>query len=133
MDRLAEAVAAHLCRHRASACSDSHFDLTRRKLAEVGAVDVVKGVVAPPTPGTETLWIAVAAVREAVCALRERGLVQYVREAEVVNWTGLLTNSTYAPQNCQLRRTALFFAFFSSSFLRGAEEWRVDFTQRCVK
>ncbi|MFZ8810727.1 MAG: hypothetical protein ACO2PN_21790 [Pyrobaculum sp.] len=27
MDRLAEAVAAHLCRHRASACSDSHSTL----------------------------------------------------------------------------------------------------------
>jgi hypothetical protein len=26
-DRLAEAVAAHLCRHRASACSDSHSTL----------------------------------------------------------------------------------------------------------
>jgi hypothetical protein len=43
------------------------LDLTRRRLfAEVGAVEVVKGVVAPPTPGTETWWIAVAAVREAV-------------------------------------------------------------------
>jgi hypothetical protein len=51
-------------------------------------VEVVKGVVAPPTPGTEAWWIAVAAVREAVYALRERGLVQYVWEAEVVNWTG---------------------------------------------
>jgi hypothetical protein len=30
------------------------LDLTRRRLAEVGAVEVVKGVVAPPTPGTET-------------------------------------------------------------------------------
>jgi hypothetical protein len=109
------------------------LDLTRRRLdlfAEVGAVEVVKGVVAPPTPGTETWWIA---VRDAVYTLRERGLVQYVREAEVVNWTGLLTNSTYAPQNCQLRRTALFFAFFSSSFLRGAEERRLAFTQRRVK
>ena len=31
--------------------------------------------------------------------MRERGLVQYVREAEVVNWTGLLIDSTYAPQS----------------------------------
>jgi hypothetical protein len=46
------------------------LDLTRRRLAEVGAVEVVKGVVAPPTPGTETWWIA---VRDAVYALRERG------------------------------------------------------------
>jgi hypothetical protein len=60
------------------------LDLTRRRLAEVGAVEVVKGVVAPPTPGTETWWIA---VRDAVYTLRERGLVQYVWEAEVVNWT----------------------------------------------
>ncbi|MFZ8808927.1 MAG: hypothetical protein ACO2PN_12610 [Pyrobaculum sp.] len=65
------------------------LDLTRRRLfAEVGAVEVVKGVVAPPTPGTETWWIAVAAVREAVYVLRERGLVQYVWEVEVVSWAG---------------------------------------------
>ena len=67
------------------------LDLMRRRLdifAEIGAVEVVKGVVAPPTPGTDAWWRAVAAVREAVYALRERGLVQYVREAEVVNWTG---------------------------------------------
>jgi hypothetical protein len=32
-----------------------------------------------------------------------------------------------------LRRTAFFSAFFSSSFSRDAEEWRVDFTQRRVK
>jgi hypothetical protein len=49
---------------------------------------VVRGVVAPATPGTETWWRAVAAVREAVYTLRERGLVQYVREAEVVSWVG---------------------------------------------
>jgi hypothetical protein len=51
-------------------------------------VEVDKGAVSPPTPGTETWWRAVAAVREAVYALRERRLVQYVWEAEVVNWTG---------------------------------------------
>ncbi len=59
----------------------------RRRLdifAEVGAVEVVKSAVAPPTPGAEARRIA---VREAVYALRERGLAQYVREAEVVNWT----------------------------------------------
>jgi hypothetical protein len=28
---------------------------------------------------------------------------------------------------------AFFFAFFSFLFLRGAEEWRVDYTQRRVK
>jgi hypothetical protein len=66
------------------------LDITRLRLdfAEVGAVEVVKGVVAPPTPGTDAWWRAVAAVREAVYALRERGLVQYVWEAEVVSWVG---------------------------------------------
>ncbi len=49
-------------------------------------MEVDKGVVAPPTPGTDA-WRR-AAVREAVYALRERGLVQYVREAEVVSWAG---------------------------------------------
>ena len=49
-------------------------------------MEVAKGVVSPPAPGTDAWWRA--AVREAVYALRERGLVQYVWEAEVVNWTG---------------------------------------------
>ena len=91
MDRLIETVAAYLCRHRSVGLFRLTLDLTRRRpelFAEIGAVEVVKGVVAPPTPGTETWWRAVAAVREAVYALRERGLVQYVGEAEVVNWTG---------------------------------------------
>jgi hypothetical protein len=88
MDRLVEAVAAYLCQHRSVGLLRLTLDLTRRRLdlfAEIGAVEVVKGAAAPPTPGTETWWIA---VREAVYALRERGLVQYVKEAEVVNWTG---------------------------------------------
>jgi hypothetical protein len=91
MDKLIDAVAAYLCQHRSVGLLRLTLDLTRRRLdifAEVGAVEVVKGVVAPPTPGTETWWRAVAAAREAVYVLRERGLVQYVREAEVVNWTG---------------------------------------------
>jgi hypothetical protein len=46
-------------------------------------VEVARGAVAPPTPGTDA-WRR-AAVREAVYMLRERGLAQYVREAEVVN------------------------------------------------
>ncbi len=65
------------------------LNLTRRRLdlfAEIGAAEVVKGAAAPPTPGTDA-WRR-AAVREAVYVLRERGLAQYVREAEVVNWTG---------------------------------------------
>jgi hypothetical protein len=88
MDRLIQAVAAYLCRHRSVGLLRLTLDLTRRRLAEVGAVEVVKGAVSPPTPGTETWWRAVAVVREAVYALRERGLVQYVWEAEVVSWTG---------------------------------------------
>jgi hypothetical protein len=91
MDRLVEAVAEYLCRHRSVGLLRLTLDLTRRRLdifAEIGAVEVVKGVVAPPTPGTDAWWRAVAAVREAVYALRERGLVQYVKEAEVVSWTG---------------------------------------------
>ena len=91
MDGLVEAVAAYLCRHRSVGLLRLVLDLTRRRLdvfAEVGAVEVVRGVVSPPAPGTEAWWAAVAAVREAVHALRGRGLVQYVWEAEVVNWTG---------------------------------------------
>ena len=89
MDRLVEAVAAYLCRHRSVGLLRLTLDLTRRRLdifAEIGAVEVAMGVVSPPTPGTETWWRA--AVREAVYTLRERGLVQYVKEAEVVSWTG---------------------------------------------
>jgi hypothetical protein len=91
MDRLVDAVAAYLCLHRSVGLLRLTLDLTRRRLdifAEIGAVEMAKGSVAPPTPGTATWWRAVAAVREAVYALRERGLVQYVRETEVVNWTG---------------------------------------------
>jgi hypothetical protein len=91
MDRLIEAVAAYLCRHRSVGLLRLTLDLTRLRpelFAEIGAVEVAMGVVSPPTPGTETWWRAVAAVREAVYALRSRGLVQYVKEAEAVNWTG---------------------------------------------
>ncbi len=86
MDRLVEAVAKYLCRHRSVGLLRLTLDLTLRRLAEVGAVEVVEGAAAPPTSGTETWWRA--AVREAVYALREKGLVQYVWEVEVVNWTG---------------------------------------------
>ncbi len=64
------------------------LDVMRRRLdpfAEIGAVEVVKGAAAPPTPGMSAWWRA--AVREAVYVLRDRGLVQYVGEAEAVNWT----------------------------------------------
>ncbi len=88
MDRLVEAVAAYLCRHRSIGLLRLTLDLTRRRLdifAEIGAAEVDKGVVAPPTPGTDA-WRR-AAVREAVYAPLE-GLAQYVRET--VNWTVLL-------------------------------------------
>jgi len=91
MDRLVEAVAAYLCRHRNVGLLRLTLDLTRRRLdlfAEIGAVEVAMGVVSPPTPGTDAWWRAVAVVREAVYTLRERGLVLYVREAEVVSWVG---------------------------------------------
>ncbi|NAZ34887.1 MAG: hypothetical protein GU356_11540 [Pyrobaculum sp.] len=91
MERLIETIAAYLCRHRSVGLFRLTLDLTRRRLdlfAEVGAAEVVKGVVSPPTPGTDAWWRAVAAVREAVYTLRERGLVLYVRKAEVVNWIG---------------------------------------------
>jgi len=91
MDRLVEAVAAYLCRHRSVGLLRLTLDLTRRRpelFAEIGAVEVVRGAVSPPTPSTDAWWRAVAAVREAVYALRQRGQVQYVREVEVVNWIG---------------------------------------------
>jgi len=91
MDPMVDAVTEYLCRHRSVGLLRLTLDLTRRRpelFAEIGAAEVVKGVFAPPTPGTETWWRAVAAVREAVYTLRERGLAQYVKEAEVVSWTG---------------------------------------------
>jgi hypothetical protein len=117
MDRLIEAVAEYLCRHKSVGLLRLTLDLTRRRLdifAEIGAAEVVKGAVSPPTPGTETWWRA--AVREAVYVLRERGLVQYVREAVVVNWTGSpcrQTDPTKPPtaKNGVLFRLFLVFAF----------------------
>jgi len=77
MDKLIDAVTAYLCRHRSVGLLRLTLDLTRRRLdlfAEVGAVEVVKGAAAPPTPGTETWWRA--AVREAVVAREGAGLVR---------------------------------------------------------
>jgi hypothetical protein len=57
MERLVEAVAAYLCKYRSVGLLRLTLDLTRRRLdlfAEIGAAEVVKGAVAPPTPGTET-------------------------------------------------------------------------------
>jgi hypothetical protein len=53
MDKLVEAVAAYLCRHRSVGLLRLTLGLTRRRLdlfAEVGAVEVVKSAVAPSTP-----------------------------------------------------------------------------------
>jgi len=69
MDRLIKAVAAYLCRHRSVGLLHLTLDLTRRRLdlfAEIGAAEVAKSVVSPPTPGTDAWWRA--AVREAVVA-----------------------------------------------------------------
>ena len=112
MDRLVEAVAAYLCRHGSVGLLRLTLDLMRRRLdifAEIGAVEVVKGAVALPTPGTEAWWRA--AVREAVYALRERGLVQYIRRRR---WStgGARSADKQTPQNRQLRRMTRFSAFF---------------------
>jgi len=56
MERLIEAIAEYLCQHRSVELLRLTLDLTRRRLdlfAEIGAVEVVRGVVAPPTPGTD--------------------------------------------------------------------------------
>ncbi len=56
MDRLVEAVAAYLCRHRSVGLLRLTLDLTRRRpelFAEIGAVEVARDAVAPPTPGTD--------------------------------------------------------------------------------
>jgi hypothetical protein len=75
MDRLIVAITEYLCRHRSAGLLRLTLDLTRRRLdlfAEVGAVEVVKSVVAPPTPDVEARRIA---VREAAYGPR-RGLAQ---------------------------------------------------------
>ena len=65
-------------------------------------VEVDKGVVTPPTPGTETWWRT--AVREAVYVLRERELVQYVWET--VNWTSLSVRKFLQTGGWHVRRCA---------------------------
>ena len=89
MNKLVETVAAHLCRSGSVGLFRLTLDLTWRRLdlfAGIGAVEVVKGAAAPPTPDTETWRRAVAAVRNVICALHRRGLVHYIKE--VVSWTG---------------------------------------------
>jgi hypothetical protein len=68
MDRLVEAAAEYLCRHRSVGLFRLTLDLTRRRLdifAEVGAVEVVKGAVSPPTPGTDAWRWATGRTRPA--------------------------------------------------------------------
>ncbi len=77
MDRLVDAVAEYLCRHRCVGLFRLTLDPTRRRLdlfAEIGAVRVVSGAVSSPAPGTDAWRTAVATVREAVYTLRQRGL-----------------------------------------------------------
>jgi hypothetical protein len=112
MDRLIETVAECLCRHKSVGLLRLTLDLTRRRpelFAEIGAAEVVKGAVAPPTPGTETWRVA---VREAVYALRQRGLVQYIKERPRWSTGRARPADIQTPQNRQLRRTAFFPAFF---------------------
>ncbi len=76
MNSFIEAVAAYPCRHRGVGLLRLTLDLTRRRLdifAEIGAVEVVTGVVSPPALVTDTWWRA--AVRKAAYALRQRRLV----------------------------------------------------------
>jgi hypothetical protein len=82
--------------------------------AEIGVVEVDKGVVAPPTPGTETWWRAIAVVREAVYALCER-------EACPVRVGGRLLDRSVdnqTPQSPTAKNGALFRFFPSSAFTR---------------
>jgi len=129
MDRLIDAVAEYLCRHRGVGLFRLTLDLTRRRLAEIRAVEVVRGAAAP----TGASHRDVVGRRQAVYAFRKRGLVQHVRET--VNWTGLLTSFTYAPKPgvSTAKNGVLSPSFLPLPLLRGAEEWRVDFTQRRVK
>jgi hypothetical protein len=79
-------------------------------------------------PGTEAWWIA---IREAVYALRERGLAQYVWEAEVVNWTSLLTNPTYALQS-PTAKNGVLSRLFSRLRLCGAPKNGVSILPNAV-
>jgi hypothetical protein len=105
MDRLIDAVAAYLCRHRSVGLLRLTLDLTRRGLelsAEVGAVVVVKGAAAPPAPGTEAWWRA--AVREAVYALRHRRLSIRRRGGR---WAGLLKKAVFISSSGSTHLTCL--------------------------
>jgi hypothetical protein len=66
MDRLVEAVAKYPCRHRSVGLFRLTLDLTRRRLAEVGTVEVVR----------DSGHRGVAGRRQATHALRQRVLAQ---------------------------------------------------------
>ncbi len=99
------------------------LDLMRRRLAEIGAVEVVSG--ARHRDVAAKRWYTPSA----------RGAGPVVGKAESVNRTGMLINSTYAPKpgarHCEEWRT--FPPFLSLFFLRGTEEWRLVSTQRQMK
>jgi len=91
MDRLAEAVAAYLCRHRSVGLLRLTLDLTRRRLdlfAEIGAAEVMKAPCPHPrpaqTPGGESP--------------SERRYIRYAKGAGPVRMGG---------GGCQLDRPAL--------------------------
>ncbi len=130
MEKLVETVAAYLCRHRSVGLLRLTLDLTRRRLdlfAEIGAVEVVEGVVAPPTPSTDAWWRA--AVREAVYALRERA-----GPGEAQGSTGRARPADKPDAKLPTAKNGVHFPLLLLlSFLRDAEEWRLDFTQRRVK
>jgi hypothetical protein len=92
--------------------------------SEIGAVKVVKDAVSPPTPGTDAWWRAVAAVKETVNAIRQRGLVQYVREAEGSTGQARPADkpAPYKTANCEEWRSfsAFFLVFVSSGRRRMA-------------
>ncbi len=124
MDRLAETVAAYLCRHRSVGLLRLTLDLTRRRLdlsAEIGAAEVVKGAVAPPTPDTET-WRR-AAVRKAVYTLRKACPIR--AEGGGSQLDRLVDNPTPSrpPLPPSSTARALFSTFFL--FLRDAEKRRL--------
>jgi len=114
MGRLIETIAKYLCRHRSVGLLRLTLDLTRRMLdifAEVGAVEVAKGSVSPPTPGTDAWWRATAAVREAVVAREGACPVCAGCGGGQLDRPALLTNQT---PNRQLRRMAYFSRLFLS-------------------
>jgi hypothetical protein len=134
MDRLIEAVAAYLCRHRSVGLLRLTLDLTRRRLdlfTEIGAVEVVKDAAAPPMPDTDAWWRAVAAVREAVTSYA--GGVLPSTQGRLRWSTGRARPVDNPTPQSQTAKNGTLSRFFFLPLLRDAEEWRLAFTQRRVK